>query len=122
PVLKSINPKLEGTVAESVKILGGALQLQNRIIQDWKSEIWTETDGVASLSIEGIKKALVPDYQLYVLLEPFGFSTGQVKDIIKQLEGIPGKEFLSSTHRMVKDRDKLILKIGRASCRERVKI
>lgn len=109
PVLKSINPKLEGTVAESVKILGGALQLQNRIIQDWKSEIWTETDGVASLSIEGIKKALVPDYQLYVLLEPFGFSTGQVKDIIIQLEGIPGKEFLSSTHRMVKDRDKLIL-------------
>ncbi len=43
---------------------------------------------------------------LYTLVHGFGFSGWeQVLEIIDSLKGQPGKQFLSQTHQLVRDRD-----------------
>jgi tRNA(Ile)-lysidine synthase len=45
----------------------------------------------------------------YELLAPFGFNGGNIRDIIGLKDALPGKEVLSNTHRLIRDRDDLII-------------
>jgi tRNA(Ile)-lysidine synthase len=45
----------------------------------------------------------------YELLSPYGFNLSNVNDIISLEEAIPGKEVVSVTHRLLRDRDHLII-------------
>ena len=45
----------------------------------------------------------------YELLSPYGFNLSNINDIIGLKDAIPGKEVQSSTHRLVRDRDLLIV-------------
>jgi len=109
PVLKTMNPALESTISEMSHKLDGALQLQKKVMEAWKSEVCTRQGDEIRISIDGIKRALSPEYQLFCLLEDYGFSYTQVKDIIQALDGISGKEFYSSDYRILKDRDHLFI-------------
>jgi tRNA(Ile)-lysidine synthase len=45
----------------------------------------------------------------FELLSPFGFNQANIKDVIGMVDSIPGKEVHSATHRVIKDRDQLII-------------
>ena len=44
---------------------------------------------------------------MQILLEGYGFNPDQLDQIERSLEALSGKEFLSPTHRLVKDRNEL---------------
>ena len=46
---------------------------------------------------------------LYEFLKPFNFNTSSSSEIIAALESESGKQFFSTTHRLIKDRDFLII-------------
>jgi len=46
---------------------------------------------------------------LHEVLQPLGFSTAQTQQILQAMDSQPGKTFCSRTHRLVKDRDYLIV-------------
>jgi tRNA(Ile)-lysidine synthase len=50
----------------------------------------------------------LPTY-LFEFLKPFGFNSIVVGDIASALNGTSGKQFISQTHRLVRDRESLIL-------------
>lgn len=109
PVLKSINPSLENTFSEMTERMGAAERWLNHTLKLWKNEVWQEAGSLVRISIEGVKNAVSPAFQLFSLLEELGFSYQQVKEILASLDGIPGKKFLSPTHLLIKDRDFLIV-------------
>ncbi len=109
PVLKSINPSLENTFSEMTERMGAAERWLNHTLKLWKNEVWQEAGFLVRISIEGVKNAISPAFQLFSLLEESGFSYQQVKEILASLDGIPGKKFLSPTHLLVKDRDFLVV-------------
>ena len=47
--------------------------------------------------------------RLFELLRPFGFTTAVAKEVALSLHSQSGKQFFSPTHRLVKDRDSLLL-------------
>ena len=49
------------------------------------------------------------DFVLFELLRPFGFNQSDIGDIIKSLDATPGKHFLSASHRLITDREHLVL-------------
>ncbi len=109
PVLKSINPSLENTVSEMAERMEAAQLWLDHTLELWKEEVWQETGALVRISIAGLQNAVSPAFQLYALLEEFGFSYRQVKEILAVLDGTPGKKFLSPTHLLVKDRDFLVM-------------
>lgn len=46
---------------------------------------------------------------LYELLYPYNFNNDQVNDLIKAMNGQPGTQFSSKTHRLIVDRENLII-------------
>lgn len=118
PVLKSINPSLENTVSEMTERMTAAERWLRHTLEIWKKEVWEEKDSLVRISIPGLKNAVSPAFQLFSLLEEFGFSYRQVEEILASLDGAPGKKFLSTTHLLVKDRDFLVMAEKKVSSKE----
>jgi tRNA(Ile)-lysidine synthase len=59
---------------------------------------------IRDLSAHDARKSL-----LFEILSDYNYTSQAMEDIINSLEGPPGKQFLSATHRIVKDREDLII-------------
>jgi tRNA(Ile)-lysidine synthase len=108
PILKEINPQL----LENFQNTQNHLQDANDIIEDaivriQKKAVSVERD-VIKLDIKKLKKLSNPKAYLYELLKDFNFFEWQ--DVTNLLNAQSGKQVFSSTHRLLKDRDFLLLK------------
>ncbi|GAA4444039.1 tRNA lysidine(34) synthetase TilS [Ravibacter arvi] len=109
PVLRKINPSLTSTVGNVAERVRGAELLLEHALVSWEKEAVSEHDGEIRIEIDAVRNAVSPAFQLHRIVEPFGFSYRQAKEIAGTLDGLSGKIFLSATHRIVKDRNTLIL-------------
>jgi tRNA(Ile)-lysidine synthase len=109
PAFESINPSFIDTMADNIRKLKNTETIYLHTLKKIFKEITTEPDGAIHLSIEELEKLDPMETYLYEFLAPYGFSLSQVNDILASLDGIPGKQFYSPTHRLVKDRTSLML-------------
>jgi len=109
PAFESINPSFIDTMTENISKLKNTEKIYFNTIQKLRADIAVEKNRKIYFAIEPLKKLEPIETYLFEFLSPYGFSITQVNDIIASLEGIPGKKFLSPTHRMIKDRNELIL-------------
>ena len=109
PVLKELNPNFESTIISDIERLKAVEFIYKReIVQTFSKIVKQEKNGI-SISIEGLKKLNPVSTYLYEFLKSFQFNATTVEEIIAALEGESGKQFLSSTHRLVKDREFLLI-------------
>ncbi len=66
-------------------------------------------DGSVHIPIDELINLYPVRTYLFEILSTFGFTTSDAMDIFEALEAAPGKQFFSATHRLLKDRDFLIL-------------
>jgi tRNA(Ile)-lysidine synthase len=109
PLFDQLNPKFTSTMSENIKRLSETEEIYNQAVQKKKQELLTKETDNFYISIEKIKSLSPLKTWLYELLQDFTFTAHVVSDIIDSLEGNPGRQFYSKTHRLVKDRDKLII-------------
>ncbi|MCF6347133.1 MAG: tRNA lysidine(34) synthetase TilS [Flavobacteriaceae bacterium] len=112
PILKELNPSLLTSFGQTIENLKGSRQIiDDRITRVKKTAVIPAPDGyregIQKLSIENLKKLNNPKAYLYELLKNCGFT--EWNDITNLLEAQSGKQALSKTHRLVKDRDYLLL-------------
>jgi len=108
PHLKEVNPQLLQNFNKTIEYLKDSKDIikdridsvSNHVIQD------VNTNGIR-YNISEIKKLSNPKNYLYELLKDYGFS--EWNDIYSLLEAQSGKQVLSKTHRLIKDRDYLLL-------------
>src|SRR6056297_3321886 len=109
PAFESINPSFIDTMTENINKLKNTEKIYFDTIQELRANIAKEKNRKIYFAIDQLKKLEPIETYLFEFLAPYGFSITQVNDIIASLEGIPGKKFLSPTHRLIKDRNELIL-------------
>lgn len=108
PVLKELNPSLLSSFEKTVKNLSESQQLIRDHIEGVQLQVFTTLkDGTQTISIEKIKALKSPKANLYELLKPYGFTNW--KDISSLLKAQSGKQLISKTHRLIKNRDELLL-------------
>ncbi len=108
PHLKEVNPQLLQNFNKTIEYLKDSKDIikdridsiSNHVIQD------VNTNGIR-YNISEIKKLSNPKNYLYELLKDYGFF--EWNDIYSLLEAQSGKQVLSKTHRLIKDRDYLLL-------------
>ena len=109
PLFEKINPKFKDTVIENISRLKETEEIYFNHIDFIKNNVLSEKDNRTLIDLEKVKSLYPLQSILFELINPFGFSKSQVKDIIKSFDGIPGKQFYSTTHRVIRDRENLII-------------
>lgn len=109
PVLRDINPNLDNTLASSAERVAGAEEIVRRYVADTAAEARRDAPEATYFSIATLQRTAATALVLHELLRPFGFSWVVAKEIVASLGGLAGKQFDSPTHRLVKDRDQLVI-------------
>jgi tRNA(Ile)-lysidine synthase len=107
PVLKELNPNLLDTFYNTLKNLKGSQQIVRDRIQNVKEKITIIHKNELHFSIPEIKKLSNPKIYLFEILKEYGFT--EWNDVADLLDCQSGKQVFSKTHRLLKDREVLIL-------------
>ncbi len=109
PVMQEINPSLSRTFNQNLERLRSAEAIVNKQVGQWREMAVIPRQGAVYVSIPAVQKADEPVFLLHEVLQEYGFSYAQTKQIVTTLDGISGKQFFSTTHCVTKDREELIV-------------
>jgi tRNA(Ile)-lysidine synthase len=109
PVLREINPNLDHTLQTTAERVGGAEEIVRRYVADTAAQARRNEAEVTYLDIRLLQNTAATTLVLHELLRPFGFSYVVVKEIVGAFMAEPGRRFDSPTHRLVKDREQLVI-------------
>jgi len=107
PVLEEINPQFLESFSQSQQFLKESVDLVEDYIGLLYKEIVEKTDFGYQLKIDILKKIPNNKAVLYQLLKSFGFT--EWNDVHSLLDAQPGKIVFSRSHRLIKDREYLLL-------------
>jgi tRNA(Ile)-lysidine synthase len=109
PLLEEINPSVRQTLYNTQNNLNGNYEIYQQAIQRIENEITEIDSGILKINIEKLKKQVQIPTVLFEILQPYGFGSAEVNQIVEQLEGESGKIFYSYDYRLVKDRKYLLV-------------
>jgi len=104
PPLKRINVSLETTVRESLTKVEEERDFYLKSVEDWKKMFVTEEGVVIKISKEGFLHSAHGASLLWETAKLSGFTYHQCQAAWEIRDGHVGKQFLSSSHKMVIDR------------------
>lgn len=107
PVLKELNPNLLETFYNTLENLKGSQQIVKDSIQHVKEKITKIHKNELHFSIDELKKLSNPKIYLFEILKEYDFT--EWNDVADLLDCQSGKQVFSKTHRLLKDREVLIL-------------
>jgi len=107
PLLTEMNPGIQQTINGEMKILEGVAQVYYAKMGEVRKEVIQNENGIIQLRIAALLELDPLHNYLYELLSPYGFST--IESIAKSLNGQSGKQFFSSTHQLVVDREYIFI-------------
>ena len=106
PLLEEINPSVKNAIARTSEHLSAAETVYLHVVEDARNKVIEQG---SRLSIATLMHYPSPDAILYELLKTYNFTRPVTEDIYLSLTKESGKTFYSSTHRLLKDRDYLLL-------------
>lgn len=109
PELEKINPVFIETIFNETLHFSELEQLLEKKIDEERKKCVKEYSQYLEIDVEQLKKLEPIRTYLYYFLKPFEFNFANVEDVLNSLNKQSGKKFLSSTHQLIKDRNKLII-------------
>jgi tRNA(Ile)-lysidine synthase len=109
PSLKELNPSIDETIANSIQHLSEVEIIFRKEIEKKRKELVSVNRESISISIKKIKKLNPASIYLFEFLKPFNFNSSSVIEILNSLDAESGKQFFSESHRLIKDRETLII-------------
>lgn len=106
PLLEEINPSAGTAIARSAEHLAEAEAVYLNVLEKAKKDVVKSAN---CFSISALLAYPSPQTVLYELLKPYGFTRLITEAIFASLGKASGKEFYSSTYRLIKDRDCLLI-------------
>lgn len=109
PRLKELHPSFMENFAQTQEHLRDTYALFQNHLEEIRELAFTEEDGVLRIRLDVLKKLSPQSAYLHGLFAPYGFR--EWNDVESLLSSIPGKQVLSPTHRLIKDREHLLLQL-----------
>lgn len=110
PYLERINPSAKDSIYRTMQNLSKVEGIYKEYIKESKKKVLKENE----LSIEKLMKLIEPETVLYEILSEYNFNAAVVSDIFESLHGQSGKVFFSDTHKVLKDRESLLIDVVEA--------
>lgn len=110
PLLEELNPSFRDSMLETISHLRDTSAIYFQAIERARDLVVrkTTTDDL-EFSVTELKMLNPIAAYLFELLKPYHFNSDVVDELVKVLDGQPGKQFFSATHRAVLDRDRILI-------------
>lgn len=108
PQLKALHGSFEKGAAKTLANIGAAESFYNWAIAHWKGQVLSTDGSLSKINLHALLESPEPATLLWEILQPLGFSVGQVEDMLSPKTN-SGAVFYGSAHRLVRDRDCLWL-------------
>ena len=109
PVMETLNPNFRDGMIRTMGYLDDVSKICEKAISLAWEQVSIRKGNEFMISIAELKLLDPLSTYLFEFLKPYGFNSLVVSDIIASLDGISGKQFISQTHRIVHNRELLIL-------------
>ena len=109
PLLVEMNPSFHETMQKNIAQLSDAYSIVHHEIKQNISKLMQSDNEKVTISLASLMQEKNPRFTLFELLHPFQFNPTTIESIYKSLTGISGKQFFSPTHRLIKDRNQMLL-------------
>lgn len=107
PELKNLNSNFLNNFLNSQEKLRNSSLILDNTKKELQASLFVAEDNIIKISIERLQKLKPVESFLYLLFNEYGFKAWN--DILNLLQAKSGKEVSSSTYRLVKDREQLLL-------------
>lgn len=109
PLLEELNPKISRTIIDDMKRLGNVEKIYKKEISGKRKKVVSEDMNLITVSIKELKRLNPIEPYLFEYLNVYGFNSSSIEEIIASFDEQSGKQFFSATHRLIKDREHLII-------------
>jgi tRNA(Ile)-lysidine synthase len=109
PILKEINPSIESTLIETAERLSSINEIVTDFINDLRGKISKQDFDITTFNINLLQNHLKNSTILYELFKPFGITRSLLDDLYKVIKGRTGAQLFTSTHRLLKNRNEIII-------------
>lgn len=109
PVIEKSFPNVISSLNNSIQRFAEAEELYKKAIEQERKKLVEQRGKDYYIAVRKLEKRQPLHTICYELFKPFGFATGQVQDIIGLLSSGSGHYLTSPTHRIIRDRDFLII-------------
>ncbi|HSO86709.1 MAG TPA: tRNA lysidine(34) synthetase TilS [Draconibacterium sp.] len=109
PLFSKLNPSFKKNVIASIENLKDAEVVYSGYFEAAKQKVVEFDKDSQIIDIQYLRKSKYPKLLLLEILSEYNFNPAVVDEVFQSLEGEPGKQFYSKTHRLVKDREKLFV-------------
>lgn len=106
PLLENMNARARENLSGDIRRLEEAERLYDEAVSQALTSLVT-ADG--SMDIARLKESVAPRTLLQEWLHPLGFNSKQISEIYEGLDGSSGSVWASPTHRLLRDRGRLLL-------------
>jgi len=120
PLLGSINPEFSRGLTETVRKLSEFEQIGNKTLEDWCCHALKTSGTDQTVDIKLLLNTCPVEPFAWALFSPFGFNETQVMNILGCLDKESGKVFNSASHRLVKDRQRIVISKLEGKIAERI--
>ncbi|MEI7594860.1 MAG: tRNA lysidine(34) synthetase TilS [Bacteroidota bacterium] len=111
PRFELLNQSFRNNLNRTIEIMSETEQIFKQKIEEEKQKCVSIENGKTLLSIEKLKQLSPIKTYLFEMLREFGFDRSKAVNIAEHLNGESGKEFFSKTHRLIRDREYLIIEL-----------
>ena len=108
PNLKHADSRMFANFQKTLGFLSGSHALVRNHISDIRQEVFHKEGEVIRIPLDALLELTPLDTYLFELFRPYGFSDW--KALHRLLDGVSGKEIRSVSHRLLRDRDALLLR------------
>lgn len=109
PRMEEINPSVKQSMAETASRISEAVRVYDQAIAEACRRVQSRNGN--EISVTRLREEISPKAVLFKLFHPYRFTPAQLDDIYRCIQtDDSGKRFISPTHILLKDRNKLILK------------
>jgi tRNA(Ile)-lysidine synthase len=109
PAVDKLFPNVVERLNESIARFGQAELLYNKAVEQYRKKLLDKRGNDTYISILQLQHAQPLETICYELFKPYGFSPQQVDQILRLLESESGRYVSSETHRVIRNRNFLIL-------------
>jgi tRNA(Ile)-lysidine synthase len=109
PVLKEINPSIEETLNETAERLSGIHELVSEYINGVRKQVSIKKKEAIIFDIDKLKNLHIGKAVVFELFRPFGITDATSGDLIRILAGRSGSQVFTRTHRIIKNRNEILV-------------
>lgn len=109
PMMADINPSVKQSLAENISRFRGSWKIYSEKIAEIEAHITFNIENQTFVDIDKLKSQSDPKTILFEILQKYQFNSDVISNIFEGLDKSSGKRYYSDTHRLLKDREHLIV-------------